>query len=384
MDLTVGIDCQRLAPGGRGIDRYLSVLVRSLGNSLKYLQLNLYYSGEASHLEAYRASNVSIVPKGLGLRMQYRPGVGPFLRFFLGKIDVFHFPGPDVWYSKRCPTLVSIHDLVHFRYPERFFSTSKEEKDFRAHMHRIRDNADMIATGSEFSKKDIVNFLDISEDRVRVIPDAVDERFRPYEPGEEERARILERFGVDGNYVLFVGGNDFRKNLKATVEAMALLDAKGSLDCQLLVVGAFGRGPVFDDIENLPAFKSGFDKGKIRLTGRVDDQELLLLYSCAELFIFPSLFEGFGYPPLEAMACGAPVITSNRGALGEVLEDAAWFVDPENPEEIAGAIQTLVSDTEARQRKTRLGLSLAGRYSGQTMAQAYARLYRETAGPTGD
>jgi glycosyltransferase involved in cell wall biosynthesis len=242
------------------------------------------------------------------------------------------------------PLVVTVHDLAVLRRPEAFNRWSRSYS--RLAVPRVVRAADRLIAVSEFTRDELVDMLGVPEAKIRVVPNGVDEGFRPDGPAEQ------------GDYVLAVGTVEPRKNLPRLVEACGLLGR------ELRIAGAAGWGDV------------RLDARHVRPLGFVDDDRLAALYRGAACVAYPSLYEGFGIPVVEAMACGAPVVTSRGGATEEVAGGAAILVDPGEPEAIAEGIEAAVAD---RDRLVPLGLERARAFDWTATARRTAEVYRELA-----
>jgi glycosyltransferase involved in cell wall biosynthesis len=226
---------------------------------------------------------------------------------------------------------------------------------------RIVKQARGIVTVSEFSRRELIDRLGAAPERVRVIPNGVSPRFQPQAPDAVRRAH-----GLPPRYLLFVGSLEPRKNLRTLLRAISLLDARGRLEGHRLVLVGCQGGNFQDDGLSAALAQAG---ELVQVLGYVPDQDLPALYAGATAFIYPSLYEGFGLPPLEAMACGAPVIVSDAAALPEVVGDAGVLFPPREPEALAEAILRLLGDDALRRAMSRGGLARAAGYSWEAAAQ---------------
>jgi glycosyltransferase involved in cell wall biosynthesis len=230
-----------------------------------------------------------------------------------------------------------------------------------------------IITISQQSKQDIMHYLRPSQERIRVIPYGVAAKFQPI-PEKEARAHLQERLQISQRYVLYVGALTERKNIQRTLQAFARI-APTLPDISFVLTGPRSWKPTM--IETLIA-ELGIQE-RVFWTGPLTDTDLPALYSAAELFVFPSLYEGFGLPVLEAMACGAPVVTSNTSSLPEVAGVAAIQVDPYNIDALAAAMQRVLTDPHLAAEMRQKGLSQAQKFSWQRAAQATLAVYEEVA-----
>ena len=230
--------------------------------------------------------------------------------------------------------IVTIHDISVLDHPE-WFST-KYAAWYRFLLPKLAKLATRILTVSEFSRSRLAEILDLASEKISVVPAGVDSRFKPVQPKTIESVR--KRLGLPRDYVLAVGTLEPRKNITGLFKAWSLLlpRQKATRDIHLVLAG--GKASVFRD--------AGFSSlpDKVMLTGYVRDEDLPALYSGALAFVYPSLYEGFGLPPLEAMACGVPVVASGSTSIPEVTGDAALLVDPLDIESIADKLQLVLDD----------------------------------------
>ena len=271
--------------------------------------------------------------------------------------------------------VATIHDLAFEHYPETF--TRRGSWQLRLTVRRTARLAARILTVSEFSRQDLLRTYGLPEERVVVTWNGVDSRFQPTpEPGEAER--LASRYGLREGYLLAVGSLQPRKNLPRLIRAYACLRRnQPQLTCPLVIAGRelWLTGEIYRELERELAGERWRDD--IIFTGYVPDEDLPALYRQARLLIYPSLFEGFGLPPVEAMACGVPVITSRTGSLPEVCGDAARLVDPESVESIAGAMLELLSDEAGCRQLVTRGLAQARRFDWQATAERTRTIYQE-------
>jgi glycosyltransferase involved in cell wall biosynthesis len=244
----------------------------------------------------------------------------------------------------------------------------------RASMWISAKRSDRILTVSEASKRDILHFFNVPPDKISVVYNAIDERFW-VEPDSEDVARVRERFQLDHGFVLYAGTIKPHKNLVRLIEAFAELRKGEFEELKLLIIG--------DEISKLPALRRAVHSHKlhkhVRFLGFVPDDTLAVLYRLAAVFVFPSLYEGFGLPPLEAMASGTPVVTSNVSSLPEVAGDAAVLVDPDLPQAIADGIYQVLTDEALRRSLRQKGLARAAQFSWEQSVRRVRAIYGEAA-----
>jgi glycosyltransferase involved in cell wall biosynthesis len=285
------------------------------------------------------------------------------------KTEVFHSPDFIPPLRARGPSVITIHDLAFLIYPH--FLT-KDSARYYGQIDRAVRRADRIIAVSESTKGDLVSMLGTPEDRIRVIHEAADPLFQP-----EDRASALEQvqalFDLPGEFILFVSTIEPRKNVPGLLRAYRRLRDDYKLTPALVLVGA--RGWLCTEIDELVE-KLGL-KPHCFFLGSIGSHDLSHLYNAACCLVHPAFYEGFGLPPLEAMACGTPVVVSNVSSLPEVVGDAALLVNPENDEEITVALWRLLSSqalwTELREK----GLRRAAAFSWERTAQQTMAVYRE-------
>jgi glycosyltransferase involved in cell wall biosynthesis len=278
------------------------------------------------------------------------------------RVDLLHMPWFYAPAVVPCPLVITVHDLTEFLYAAQGPRVVQEGRLFFA--RRALRKASRILAVSHSAAREIVREFGIAEDKVEVVHNALDERFvtEPYPAGEE--ARTLERHAVQGPFVLYAGNIRPQKNLTRLIEAFAVV--KGELrehaslaGLKLLVIG--------DEVAKHADLRRAVVKARVRedvrFLGFVEHSVLRVFYARARAFLFPSLYEGFGLPPLEAMAHGTPVVTSNVSSLPEVCGEAAVLVNPENVFDIARGIMQVLQDEPLRQELVRRGRERVAQYS---------------------
>ena len=283
-------------------------------------------------------------------------------------IDVYHEPnyvpiGYDV------PVVASVHDLSWLRYPQTH--PRDRVRWLERGMPRVVERAAAIIVDSEFVRQEVLASLGVAPARVHAIHLGVSQQFRPR--GEPETRAVLQALDLaHGGYVLSVGTIEPRKNVGHVLAAYARLPEALRARYPLVIAGA--RGWRAADLErNLHALAAA---GRVRFLGDVPDADLPALYSGAAAFVFASKYEGFGLPPLEAMASGVPVLVSDRASLPEVVGDAARLIDPEQPEDTARRLEELLGDSDARSLLARRGIERAARFTWEACARATLDVYR--------
>jgi glycosyltransferase involved in cell wall biosynthesis len=292
------------------------------------------------------------------------------IEFLMGKLDLFHGPCYFVPNSLHCKVLVTFHDLMAYRHPE--FLKPEWVISLKQKVAVSAKRADMIIAVSDFTKGEIIDLLNFPEERIRVIHNGISPFFHPVDDIEQIK-RVKAKYGIDRPYILFVSNIEPKKNIETLLHAFVKLRNTSDFDCLLVIVGkkAWYFKAIWDVVKRLHVEKDAI------FTDVVDDESLPYLYGSAELFVFPSFFEGYGIPVIEAMACGTPVIASNRTSIPEIAEDAAILIDPVNADEIADAIYRVISDTSLRDHLIRKGFERAKRFSWEKTARETLALYNE-------
>jgi glycosyltransferase involved in cell wall biosynthesis len=291
-------------------------------------------------------------------------------------VDVLHvqFTAPPFC---PCPVVVSIHDLSFEHLPETFKRRSRTQ--LRLTVRHSARRAARILSLSEHGRRDLIETYGISADRIDAIPLAAPDHFGPVSETRELQ-RVRHIYGIHGEYILAVGSIQPRKNLARLIKAYASLRGDGSADKlpKLVLVGKCAW--LYD--ETLSTLDQTGVREAVVLTGYVPEADLPALYSGALCFVYPSYFEGFGLPPLEAMKCGAPVIVGNRTSLPEVVGDAALQVDPFDVDAIAAAIKRLLNDGPLRNELSRKGMERASAFSWRETARRTLKVYEQVARET--
>jgi len=293
------------------------------------------------------------------------------------RIDVFHAPYFMIPLLSRCPLVVTIHDLTAFKFKDFFVGKSGmgrkiAETGIRLLTPVAIKKAVKVITVSIYSKKDIIKLTGCPDDKVNVIYRTVDSIFKVLE-GPEKIRKLKDRFGLNKRFVLYVGNTRAYKNLPRLIGAFRIFKSKSDLDHNL-VIGSGDKRNL--DFLNKLVYDLGMSDDVI-FTGVLTDDEVVGLMKAADIFVFPSLYEGFGLPPLEAMACGTPVITSNRTSLPEVVGDAALLVNPESEQEIASAMQRLLTDDNLKNQLIQKGFERVKLFSGEEEARRTLEVYEK-------
>ncbi|GAC1318356.1 MAG: hypothetical protein NVSMB25_07710 [Thermoleophilaceae bacterium] len=349
--------------------------------------LSLNFAGEARYTASLmqgliRFSDVELeimtasrrVPRKPVQRLAYKAWAeGVYYPLLVGRharreaVDLIHYPrhlvSPQLGMS--VANVLTLADVIPLTHPQ-FFKPSMVGH-MRLLTPRAAKHATRLITHSAATRAEITRLFDIPPSRIAVIPHGVGEIFRPAGADAEWLRR---RIGIDGPYVLCVATFEPRKNLVGVIEAMERVQRQFP-DHALVLTGRRGWLNAETDAA-LTRIRS-----KVVQTGYVSDEELVRLYSGAACFVYPSFLEGFGFPVLEAMACGAPVVTSNRSSLPEVAGDAAILVDPDSPEDIGDGIATVLASPARQEDMRRRGLERSSGFTWRAAVEATVEIYRE-------
>src|SRR3954470_11770666 len=364
----------RFAVDAHAIGRHLTgneVYVRSLLNALAA-------QNQGDEFIAYVSADSASqsLPQSITTR---RVATNPFMRLGLDLAMKVRQDRPDLLHVQytaplACPVpvVVSVHDVSFLEHPEYFTRDRAIQLQFT--VRRTVYRAARILTGSEFSKSSILKvYGDLDEDKVVVVPNAAASEFRPI-AREAATVAVRERFDIAAPFVLSVGDIQPRKNQIGLIRAFArMVRAYPQLKQNLVLAG---KETWFADQVHKAARDSGVAE-RIQFFGFVSDDDLLQLYNACDLFVFPSFYEGFGLPALEAMACGRAVACSHTSALPEVVDGAAILFDPYAIDEIVRALADLLLDSELRMRMERLGLQRAAHFSWQKTAQRTLEVFHD-------
>ncbi len=302
------------------------------------------------------------------VRVPWEQVLAPLL-LRLNGADVFH--GTQIVAPLFCPvpSVITIHDLSSISFPQTFRWYNRMYLTWATHVS-VRRAARILAV-SEFTKREIIRLLDVPAEKIVVTHNACDARFRPPDPTELDAFK--RRHGLPERFILFVGTIEPRKNLPTLFEAYARIAA--STDVPLIIGGGKGwlYDPIFAKAESLAL------GDRLRFVGYIDEAEKPLWLAAATVFTYPSLFEGFGIPPLEAMACGTPVVVSDSSSLPEVVGDAGLIVPTTDAEALGAALLRLLQDRELHAELRERGLRRAQRFSWRETAERTLAVYEDVA-----
>ncbi len=366
------IDVSAAVHAKAGIGRYAASLARALAASQPGRFALFYNRGTATEppegLEALPARTVraGYKPWRMAVWLGHLAGLG-FNRLVPGA-ELFHATEHLLPPLRGVPTVLTVHDMIFKLFPEH--QKRLNYWYLNATMPLYCRRADAVVTVSESSKRDILTYYRLDPAKVTVIYEAASAEFVPALPACLEEVR--RRHGLPEQFLIHVGTIEPRKNLTRLIEALRRL-RDGGLPIPLLVVG--GRGWLYDELfRRLEELEMG---DVVRFSGYVPSADLPILYSAATAAVTPSVYEGFGLPLLEAMACGTPVVCSNASSLPELGGQAAHYFDPYDLEEMAGAIRAVWTDPELQAEMRQRGLAQAARFSWQRAAEETSAVYEQ-------
>ena len=376
--MKIGIDISQIVYG-TGVSTYTKKLVENLlkiddkneyilfGSSLRARKKLKDFANSLKEYKNLEVKLASIPPTILELlwnKLHLYP-----IEKFIGKVDVFHssnWTQPPIL-SPDTKKVTTVHDMVPY-----LFESSTHPKIVAAHkraLETVKKEADLIIADSQTTKEDIIKFLEIPEEKIRVIYLAPSEEFAPQD--DEKIKSALQKYKIKKPYILSVGTQEPRKNIQKLLDVFEKIVAERK-DMHMVLTGKYGWGPGYHTPQN------------VIWTDYVTQDDLKALYSGCRVFAYPSLYEGFGLPILEAMACGAPVVTSNNSSMAEIAKDAAILVDPRSEQQIKKAIELVLDlNMENYQKMVKASIERAKRYTWEKTAKQTLKVY-EAVHPRGD
>lgn len=363
--MKIAIDISQIAYEATGVANYTKELVTNLlalDNKNKYLLFAYSLRKKQVFAEFFTKLNASgfkfekkifNFPQKIGNLIWNKIHVYP-LEKLVGGIDIYH-SSDWIQIPAKCKKITTVHDLVVYKYPETSDPYIVETQKKR--LSHVKNECQIILSDSKATKDDLVNILNFSPNKIKVVYPGISADFYKTNSGNLD---ILSKYNISEPYILTVGTNDPRKNFNTLIRAFNNLNNN---NLTLLIVSKAGWG------EELKLNK------KIKLINEITTAELALLYNHAKIFVYPSLYEGFGLPLVEAFASGCPVITSNRGSLKEVAENSALIIDPENESEISHSIIKVLKNKELREDLIQKGKQRAQVFSWQKSAEKIIKIY---------
>lgn len=382
--MRIGIDIRCLAEGRRtGVEEYTRSTLSWLFERYTEEHFVLFFNSWKKDLPdlswALRYPNVKLktfhIPnKLLNLSLWYLRW--PHLDRLLGGVDVYFLPNINfVAVSKKAKLVVTAHDLSFEYFPEAF-STKQRFWHYLINFRGLIRRAHAVIAVSHSTKEDLVSVYTIDPKKITVIHSGVDGEFRPLSRNNTELLEVQKKYSLPHNFILSLGTFEPRKNTVATVqafEAFCKVYPTLSESVHLVLAGAYG----WKSEELRQAVIHSPVRKRIHVVGYVAPEDKPALYNLAKVFVYPSLYEGFGFPPLEALACGTPVITSSVASLPEVVGESAIFIDPYRPDDIMEALVAVFEDPDFREKLKQKGVAHAQQFQWLTTAKATHTLFTE-------
>lgn len=377
--MRIAIDYSPAVNQGAGIGRYTRSLVKALAEIDSQNEYVLFYTYSGRQKPDWPFANhpnftekaVSVSDRTLAI-LWYRLNVPLPVNLIIGNVSVYHATDFVLPPLRGTAGIVTVHDLSFILFPDHADAGLVRYLE-RAVPPSVR-RARLVLADSENTRNDLVCLMDARPESVQVLYAGVDRRFATLDEAEHEAAR--SRLSLSFPFILSVGTIERRKNLARLVRAYGRLRSANPHVPKLVIAGR--RGWLFEDV-----FEAVEELGltsDVLFIGHVDDRDLPALYSLAEAFVYPSIYEGFGLPPLEAMACGTPVVASNSSSLPEVLGDAALTVPPTDTDALANALERVLSDEALRAELRAKGFAQAARFTWEASAAQLLDVYRQVAG----
>lgn len=353
---------------GTGIGTYTDKVLSYLLKQDKESFYNIYWSGD--NYNEFELGNTKIIMASKKHHRFFEQNYFPS-NIKDEKIDIFHVPQNGIGLNENicCKKIITIHDLIPYLMPETVGKGYLLK--FLKDIPKVLELSDGIITVSEWSKRDILKFFPIDENKIFVTPLAADSIYKPLNKNICKDF-VASIYSINKPFILYVGGFSPRKNVKALISAFSKVYKDLNCDYELVIVGAKrDEGQVLNDLTNNLELAS-----KILFTGYVPEEHLPILYNACEAFVYPSLYEGFGLPPLEAMSCGTPVITSNLSSIPEVVRDAGMLINPHNESELMEAMLNLLNNDNLKRLYSEKGFKRSLDFSWSKTAEKTLQAYK--------
>lgn len=354
---------------GTGIGTYTDKILKYMIETHKENFYQIYWSGE--DYKRFETDNTKIVIASKRHHRFFEQHYFP-KNLEKEKVDIYHIPqnGIGICDNIPCKKIVTVHDLIPYILPETVGRGYLSK--FLKEMPRIVELCDGIITVSECSKRDILKFFSLDEDKVFVTPLAADNKYKPLNKDNCQET-LKKNYNIDKPFILYIGGFSPRKNVSSLIVAFSKIFKNLDEEHDLVIVGANK-----DDGNFLKELGSDLNIiSNIKFTGFVPEDLLPIFYNACKVFAYPSLYEGFGLPPLEAMSCGTPVIASNISSIPEVVGDGGILIDPFNMKNLMYSLEALLNDKGIRDELTSKALRRASDFSWEKTSEKTIEAYKK-------
>ncbi|MBI4548506.1 MAG: glycosyltransferase family 4 protein [Ignavibacteriae bacterium] len=372
--MIIAFDVSHIRLHRAGLGRFSTLILRGLlsaDHERHYLLHGWSADLDEATIRSFLQSNVRLsiahVPR-VFKRLYWNVLRTPKLETFIGPFDVFYSAEPLLPPLGKKRSIITFHDLAFKKFPQ--FFAERAVRKWNVLFQRAAEHADVIIVPSVSTHKDLMELMSVPQEKIHVVRPPVDPIFCQGLPAQCD-TEVREKFSIPGEFILFVGTVEPRKNVARLVKAFEMFISTTKKAPSLVIVGQLGwlyQG-VLKIINSSPACD------KILLLNYVTDEDLHRLYRSASIFIFPSLYEGHGFPVVEAMASGLPVITSNNSSLREIGQGVALLIDPEDIMQMTEGLQTLYSDETLRREMSAKGLERAAQFSVKSSTDAILKIY---------
>lgn len=370
--MRIGIDARMYSSAYTGIGRYVYELIKRLPELDRKNEYVIFMNEPEFHeldLSSPRFSKVLVNAKHYSLKEQTKY----LFALNRAKLDLVHFTHFNAPLLYRRPSLVTIHDLTLSFFPGKKMNSAFYRFAYRRVLNGSVHHAKKVISVSKNTKQDLIDLTHVSPSKVEVIYNGVGEQFGPRED-RESVLDMVKKYNITKDFLLYTGVWRSHKNLVNLIRAFHRLHSSGGFDAQLVITGK--EDPFYPEVKRTVQ-ELGLEHDVI-FPGHVDEDELVALYQASTLYVFPSLYEGFGLPPLEAMRCGTPVAASKRSCLPEICGDSnAIFFDPYDPEDIAMTIQKVWLNEPLREELREKGLRHSRKFSWDETAKKTVEIYKD-------
>jgi len=352
---------------GTGIGTYTENLLKNLINIDNKNYYHIYWSGK--NYDEYVKENTKIIMTSKKEHRYFQLSYFPE-NLSYKNIDIYHVPqnGIGLFPSISCKKIVTIHDLIPYIMPETVGKSYLLK--FLKEMPSIIVNSDAILTVSEYSKKDILKFFPVDKNKIFVTPLAANSNFKPLDK-EKCKYYIKQKYDIDAPFILYLGGFSNRKNIGFLINAFSKVYKDLNKEYKLIILGSYKDNSckLIKLVDKLCMSKN------IVFTGFIEDNELPIFYNAAETFVYPSLYEGFGLPPLESMSCGTPVIGSNITSIPEVIGNAGILINPYDMSSLITALGNLLNNETLRTELSKKGYERSKNFSWEKTSRKTLEIY---------